>query len=191
MTPEEPPQRAELVVRAEQEPPGGWDRPLVRAGDEVAVKRGLGRTWAFVLVNAGLNAYYWFFVTRRQLDAELADDRDDAILHTAGLSVPGLNLVIVHWLWRDLNHLRTRVGLASFSEIPYLVGSVFLAPLFYSLVLLSLNEYWDVRTEGRAVNAPVTTGEMIVLAVGAVFLALWLLLLLVVILVTAGVLLAD
>jgi hypothetical protein len=164
---------------------------MVRTSDAYAVKRSLGRTWAFFVVSAGLYAYYWFFVTRRQLDVELGDGRDDAVLHTAGISVPILNLVVVHWLWRDLNVLRARLELPRFPEIPYLIGSVFLPPLFYSLVLGRLNEYWDVRTEGMAVDAPVTTAEKVVLALGALFLLLWALLLLLVVLVIVGVSLAD
>ena len=176
----EPAARTELQrteLQRTEEPPGGWNRPLAETRELAAahaVKRGLGRVWAFMVLSFGLYGYYWFYVTRKQLDGELAHGRDDAGLHTAGLVVPVLNLFIVHWLWRDLNLLRQRVGLAEFPEIPYLIGSIFLAPLFFSLVVGELNEYWDVRTGGLAGDAPVSAGEKAVVAVGALFLVLWL-----------------
>ena len=174
-----------------EEPPGGWDRPPPQATSELAVKRSLGRTWVFFLISGGLYAYFWFYVNRQQLDLELADGRDDALLHTAMLSIPGLNVAIVHWLWRDLNELRARVGLPRFPEIAYLIGSILLAPLFYSLVLGRLNEYWDVSTGGRAVDAPVTTVEKVVLLVGAAFLLVVLALVVLIVLVIVGTSLAS
>jgi hypothetical protein len=40
------------------------------------------------------------------------------------------------------------------------------------MVVNQLNEYWDVRTQGAAITAPVTTGEKIAVAIGAAFWAL-------------------
>ena len=125
------------------------------------------------MLSFGLYAYAWFYVHRRLLDGELGLGRDDAALHTMGLVVPILNFFVIHWLWRDLNKLRVRFGLPEFPEIAYLVGSVFLAPAFFSLVVNRLNEYWDVRTQGLATDAPVTTVEKVSLAIGGALLALW------------------
>lgn len=47
--------------------------------------------------------------------------------------------------------------------------------MFFSLVANRLNEYWDVRTQGLATDAELTTFEKASLAVGGAFLALWLL----------------
>jgi hypothetical protein len=44
-------------------------------------------------------------------------------------------------------------------------------PVTYSMMLNRLNEYWDVRSQGWAADAPVTTGEKLVAGGGA---ALWL-----------------
>ena len=160
-----------------EEPPGGWDRPLAEPypAEAYAVKRPVGRTVWFTLASAGGYSYYWFYVTRRQLDGELADGRDDALMHTLGLLVPGLNFFVVWWLWRDLNLLRQRVGLPEFPAGAYLAGSVFLAPVFYCLVLEKLNEYWDVRTQGLAGEAPVTSTEKLIVGVGIALWVLWLL----------------
>lgn len=150
-----------------------------------AVKRGLGRVWGFTLLSLGLYSYYWFFVTREQVTREIGGN-DNAGLQTAGLFVPILNIVIIYWLWRDINVARTRVGLPEFSIPLYLVLSLIgLAPIFYSLVVNKLNEYWDRRTGGQAVDAPVTGGEKAVVAVGAVFLVLWILFIIAVILAVA------
>jgi hypothetical protein len=138
-----------------------------------AVKRPLSRVWAYCVLSFGLYAYAWFHVHRKLLDGELGLGRDDATLHTLGLLVPILNFFIIHWLWRDLNVLRLRSGLPEFPEVAYLVGSIFLAPVFFSLVANGLNEYWDVRTRGLASDAELTTFEKASLAVGGAFLALW------------------
>jgi hypothetical protein len=135
--------------------------------DTWAVKRSTLRCWGFSIGSFGLWTYFWFHNYRRLLDGELGHGRDDAVMHTLGLLVPILNFFIVYWLWRDLNALRDRVGLARFPDVGYVVGSIFLAPVFYSLVNERLNEYWDVRSQGHATDAPVTTNEKIVTAIGA------------------------
>jgi hypothetical protein len=158
-----------------QEPPGGWHQPPAQTAypaEAYAVKRPLGRTFGFTVLSLGGYAYYWFYVTRKQLDGEVADGRDDAVLHTLGLLVPVLNFFVTWWLWRDLNFLRVRVGLTEFPAIAYLIGSIFLAPVFYSLVLNRVNEYWDVRTQGLATDAPVTAAEKLIVGLGAAVLAL-------------------
>ncbi len=172
-----------------QEPPGGWHQPIHAATpspDPYAVKRGLGRVWGFSVLSFGLYTYFWLYVYRRLLDGELGHGRDDALLHTLLLLVPIANFFVLYWLWRDLNFLRSRIGLEEFPVVPYVIGAVFLAPLFYSLVLLKLNEYWDARTQGLASDAPVTTAEKIVVAAGAAFLALWILITILIVLVTIG-----
>ena len=165
-----------------QEPPGGWNRPLASstAGERAAdgVKHPLGRAWGFTILSFGLWGYYWFYVTRRRLDRDLAHDRRDATLHTLGLLVPVLNVFIVYWLWRDLGAARTRAGLPGFPHLAYLIGSLFLPPVFYSLVLGRANEYWDARAGGEAGYAPVTTVEKVLIGMG---IALWLAFLLIVV----------
>jgi hypothetical protein len=131
-----------------------------------AIKRPLGRVWLYSVLSLGLYPYAWFHVHRRLLDGELGGVRDDATLHTLGLLVPILNLFVIHWLWRDLNRLRVRFGLPEFPEIAYLIGSIFLAPLFFSLVANQLNEYWDVRTQGLATDAPMTSFEKAMIVIG-------------------------
>lgn len=140
-----------------------------------AVKRSLGRVWGYSVASFGIYPYAWFHTHRRLLDGELGLSRDDATLHTLGLLVPILNLFVIHWLWRDLNALRERFGLPPFPEIAYLVGSIFLAPLFFSLVLNRLNEYWEVRTHGLVREADLNSFEKATLVIGACLLGLWLL----------------
>ncbi len=141
--------------------------------ESYAVKRPLGRVWGYSVLSFGLYAYAWFHTHRRLLDGELGQGRDDATLHTLGLLVPILNFFIIHWLWRDLNLLRQRFGLSEFPEIPYLIGSIFVAPLFFSLVAVQLNEYWDVRTHGLATDAKVNSFEKAALVIGGCLLGLW------------------
>ena len=43
--------------------------------------------------------------------------------------------------------------------VAYVIGSIFVAPIFYGIVNAELNEYWDRRTGGRAIEAPWTAGE--------------------------------
>jgi hypothetical protein len=152
---------------------------LARAGgyaaEAYAVKRPLGRVWAYSVLSFGLYGYAWFHIQRRLLDGELGLQRDDATLHTLGLLVPILNFFIIFWLWRDLNALRERFGLPEFPAVAYLVGSIFVAPVFFSLVVNRLNEYWDVRTHGLATEADLSGFEKAAVVIGACFLALWVL----------------
>lgn len=144
--------------------------------DPYAVRRSLGRCWGFGVLSFGLWSFYWFHTYRKLLDGEMGQGRDDATLHTFGLLVPILNYFIVYWLWRDIDILRRRVGLAEFPVVPYVVGAVFIAPVFYSLVNEQLNEYWNVRTQGLVTDAPVTTGEKVCVGIGIAFFALYILL---------------
>jgi hypothetical protein len=152
---------------------------LARAGgyaaEAYAVKRPLGRVWVYSVLSFGLYGYAWFHIQRRLLDGELGLERDDATLHTLGLLVPILNFFLIFWLWRDLNTLRERFGLPEFPAVAYLVGSIFVAPVFFSLVVNRLNEYWDVRTHGLATDADLSAFEKAVVVIGACLLALWLL----------------
>jgi hypothetical protein len=143
------------------------------APNPYAVKYGLGRCWGYGAVSFGLWTFYWFYVNRRLIDGESGRGRDDALMHSLGLFVPILNYFILYWLWRDIDELRRRFGMPGFSVVGYVIGAIFLAPVFYSLVLVKLNEYWDVRTQGLAVDAPTTSAEKGLLIAGGVLFGLW------------------
>jgi hypothetical protein len=134
-----------------------------------AVKYSLGRAWVYSMLSVGLWTAYWFFVNRRLFDGETGRGRDDAVLHTLGLYLPVLNVFILYWLFRDLSELRRRVGLSEIPVAVYVVGGVFLAPVLYSIALGKVNEFWDVRTQGLATEAPMPGAEKAVIAVGASF----------------------
>ncbi|MEX2252682.1 MAG: hypothetical protein WD649_00875 [Thermoleophilaceae bacterium] len=180
-TPGQPP------APATQEPPGGWQQapPPSPRDNPYAVKYPGGRVWIFSILSFGFYTFYWFYRNRKLLDGEYGD-RDDAVLHTCGLLVPVLNYFITYWLWRDLNELRLRYGLSEFTVAGYLVGTILgLSPIFYSLALGHTNEYWEARTAGHAVDAPVTTEEKVIVGIGAAFLALFVLSFMLVILIVA------
>ena len=63
-----------------------------------AVKYSLGRAWGYSALSIGMWTGYWFYVTRKLFDGEIAAGRDDALLHTHGLYVPVLNVFILYWL---------------------------------------------------------------------------------------------
>ena len=140
--------------------------------DAWAVKRSMERCWGFTLLSFGIYGPYWVYVTRKLLDRELQQGRDDAAFHTVGIFVPILNFFVTYWIWRDIDRLRQALGLPRF-EVGVYVGLTVIggAPVTYSLVLNRLNEYWDHRSQGWARDAPVTTGETIVVIAGAI---LWL-----------------
>lgn len=158
-SPEQPP-----GSRPERLDPAAGARPA--ANDPWAVKRSLGRCWGSSVLSFGLWQFFWFHNYRKLLDGEMGERRDDALLHTFGLLVPILSYFIIYWLWRDLNILRGRVGLPEFPVGLYVVGAIFLAPLSYSFANQRLNEYWDVRSQGHAGDAPVTTGEKVFIGIG-------------------------
>lgn len=142
-----------------------------------AVKYSLGRAIGYSLLSlAGWN-FYWLYVNRRLFDGELGRGRDDALLHTLGFLVPVLNIFVIYWLYRDLDELRLRARLPGLQVAWYVVAAVFAAPIVYAIALGKVNEYWDVRTQGLATEAPTTGAEKAVLAVGVAIWLLWLLLL--------------
>jgi hypothetical protein len=136
-----------------------------------AVKYSLGRAWGYSVLSFMLWPSYWLYVNRRLLDGEVGRGRDDALLHTLGLFVPVLNGFILYWLYRDLDEIRRRIGLPGLSVAGYVAGGIVAAPIAYSIALGQVNEYWDLRTQGLATEAPTTNGEKAVLAVG---LSMWL-----------------
>jgi hypothetical protein len=153
-----------------------------------AVKYDLGRAWGYSLISFGSWTFYWFYVTRRLLDGEIGRGRDDALLHTLGLFVPVLNAFVLYWLYRDLDEVRLRTGLTGLPVAGYVVGGIFAAPILYSIALGKVNEYWDRRTQGLAAEAPHSSGEKAIVAVGAAIWLLWVLLLVlgIVLLIVAG-----
>jgi hypothetical protein len=138
-----------------------------------AVKYDLGRAWGYSLVSFGTWTFYWFYVTRRLLDGEVGRGRDDALLHTLGLLVPVLNAFVLYWLYRDLDEVRRRAGVPGLSVAGYVAGGIVAAPIIYSIALGKVNEFWDVRTQGLATEAPVTGGEKAIVVVGAALWILW------------------
>jgi hypothetical protein len=139
------------------------------------VKYGLGRAWGFSVLSFGAWTGYWLFRQRKLFDGEFAQGRDDAVFHTIGLFVPVLNVFVLYWLYRDFDELRRRAGLGGIPVALYVIGGVFLAPVMYSIALGQVNELWDVRTQGHAVDAPVTTVEKVLIGIGIGIWALYLL----------------
>jgi len=152
-----------------------------------AVKTPLGRAIGFSILSWGIWTIWWFYVNRRRLDAELAQGRDDATLHTLGLFVPVLNFFVVYWLWRDMDIMRRHWGMEPLPVVPFLVITILgLSIVTYPLVLQSYNEWWDRRCGGLATDARATTGEKVAVGVGAAFWALWVVLIVVAIVVAAS-----
>ena len=117
-----------------------------------AVKRSVGRCIGFSALSFGSWLFYWLYTNRRLLDSELGRGRDDAVLHTVGYLVPVLNIFVVYWLWRDLSELRVRSACRTSSWRVH-GRAIFLAPVFSAGRPL-MNEYWDVRLQGWAHEAP-------------------------------------
>jgi hypothetical protein len=146
------------------------------AAEAYAVKYGLGRCIGYSVLSFGAWSFYWFYVNRRLVDGELAQGRDDALLHMFGLLVPVLNVFVTYWLWRDYNRLRVVHGLREFPAVEYSIGAIFLAPVFWCLALGPINEYWDVRLRGWAREVTrATTAERILIGTGIALWALWVL----------------
>jgi hypothetical protein len=147
-----------------------------------AVKYGLGRAWGFSVLSFGAWTGYWLYRQRKLFDGELGQGRDDAVFHTIGLFVPILNVFVVYWFYRDFDELRGRAGLSGIPVAVYVILAVFAAPIMYSIALGQVNELWDTRTQGHAVDAPVTTVEKVLIGIG---IGIWALYLLVIVLLIA------
>src|SRR5687767_14941409 len=73
-----------------QAPSGGGP-----AFGELAIKRSVGRVIGLSILSFGIYTYYWFYVTRKQVNGEIGST-DDPGLYTAGLLVPILNVIITY-----------------------------------------------------------------------------------------------
>ena len=156
-------------------PPASTAAAVGPAAGELAIKRSFVRCAVALILSFGVYSFYWFFQYRKRMNAELGKN-DDAGLHTAGMLVPFLNWYLIYLLWKDISDARVRIGLSEIPVIPYVIGAIFIAPVFYGLVNANLNEYWDRRTGGQAVDAPWTGGEKLAVIVPLVlFGGLWLL----------------
>ena len=178
-----------------QQQPGGFQQqpaaPAATTDPLHGQKFPIGRAWGFTILSFGLWGFYWFYTTRKEIDQELGGQKDDALLHTLGLLVPILNFFIIYWLWRDISHLCGRSGVGEFSPGGYLAGLILLsfiglgAPIFYTLVLSKLNDYWDRRAGGVAPVRPIATAEKVVVGIGVALLLLYILFI-IIILAAAG-----
>jgi hypothetical protein len=176
-------------------PPGYQQPPAARttqADPYHGQKFPMGRAWLFTILSFGLWGFYWFYSTRKQIDQELGGYRDDALLHTLGLLVPILNFFVIYWLWRDISLLCERSGVGAFSPGGYLAGLIVLsfvglgAPIMYTLVLSKLNEFWDRRAGGVAMERPTQTIEKVLVAIGIALFLLYVIFIIVIIAAAAG-----
>jgi hypothetical protein len=131
------------------------------AAGELAIKRSFWRCALASIASFGIYTFWWFYQYRRRISAELGKT-DDAALHTVGLLVPFLNYYLIYLLWKDISDARIRIGLSEIPAVAYIIGAIFIAPVFYGIVNAQLNEYWDHRTAGQAADAPWTSGEKLV-----------------------------
>ena len=167
-------------------PPPAAEQPAGLGGYEV--KFPLGRVILLSIISLGLYCFYWFYQVRRQFNQQLSKE-DNSALHTVGLIVPILNWFIIYWLWRDINNASRAAGAQGFDPMVYLLIAVIggwftlgIASLvIYIIVLQRLNEFWDVRTSGQAVDRPLKTAEIVISLVGALLFVLYIVLIIVVI----------
>jgi hypothetical protein len=131
------------------------------AAGELAIKRSFWRCTLASIASFGIYGFWWFYQYRRRISAELGKT-DDAALHTAGLLVPFLNYYLIYLLWKDISDARLRIGMTEIPAVAYIIGAIFIAPVFYGIVNAQLNEYWDHRTARQASDAPWTGGEKLV-----------------------------
>lgn len=130
--------------------------------ERLPLKWPVGRVSAFWIVSLGFYGYYWFGVARQHVSQALRKGDDHPGWQTLGMAIPVVNVGLTYVLWRDVDRLRRSVGLESIPVVPYLV--IALVPLVgqaiaYTRVLGALNEYWDARTDGRAVEMPASRWE--------------------------------
>lgn len=146
----------------------------------------MGRAVLFSILSFGIWTIWWFYVSRKRLDQELGHGRDDAALHTLLLFVPIASFFSMYWLWRDLDLLRRQQGLQEIPVVVYVVLAVIgLNVVSFVLALPNFNEYWGRRSGGQATDAPVTTGEKVIVGIGIAFWVFWVLVIALVIVVAA------
>jgi hypothetical protein len=151
----------EVPPSAPPPPPAQYAPSVPSAGPavaELAIKRSFWRCALASVASFGVYTFWWFYVYRKRVSAELGKT-DDAALHTVGLLVPFLNYYLIYLLWKDISDARVRLGLSQIPAVAYVIGAIFIYPVFYGIVNAQLNEYWDRRTGGQATDAPWTTGE--------------------------------
>lgn len=155
-----------------------------------AVKRSVVRTLGFSVLSF-IYGYYWFYVTRTQLDKEAGSDRTFEMSPTSQLVlliIPIVNIVAVfvfaYGMLNDVDRLRKKVGLEGIPVWVYLSAPVaasllswipvigwilaFTGLVVFGLYVSKLNEYYDKRSAGKAVDVPVSGGEIAVVVIGLI-----------------------
>lgn len=88
------------------------------------------------------------------------------------------SVVVWFHLLKDISRVREKAGLSEISPGLYIAGYVALNLAFgagvaiLALTQSNLNEYWDKKTNGKAVEAKYSGGEIVVTAAGLVLLTL-------------------
>lgn len=99
------------------------------------------------------------------------------LLPVAIIAAVVVGVLVWYYLMVDLNKLRRKAGLSEFSIGLYILGYVVLgminlgftsgAVIMNIILNQNVNEYLDKSTNGKAVEAPYTSGEILVSVIGA------------------------
>ena len=80
--------------------------------------------WQFVffpIASVGLWSLYWFYCTRKQVNALIANGRTDPGVQTFGAVVPIWQCWVARDMWRDINLVATRSGTRGLDSTAYTV----------------------------------------------------------------------
>lgn len=147
-------------------------RPEAAERGGLHTKWGAVRVIVFTVLSGGIYVFYWFSITRKQVNEELGVERNTT-LETIGLAIPIVSLLVSYRLWTDISALRARHDLPPLPHVRYLVLSIFpiLNLVAFGLVVRDLDQYWDATGRG-ATRMGVTLWEGLLVAAGMVLLVL-------------------
>jgi len=151
-------------------------------------KQPISRLLLLYVFTFGLYGIYWFYKTWKQIKEHTKATFSPG-WRTVGLFIPIYNIWRIYTLFDDVKSLRIKAGftenpspgwltlgyivLGGLSRLPdpwYLLGFLSVFPLLS--IQKALNEYWEKEQRDRKEKIKFSTKEIIILIIGAIFLAL-------------------
>lgn len=174
----QPPAALPLTTPIPAEPPSGATPPHAPAVAAVRPDASFEvfPWWQFVffpIMSIGLWSLYWFYCTRKQVNALIANGRTDPGVQTLGAAVPFWQCWVARDLWRDIDIVAERAGThrvdAKAYTVMYVVfGYVPIASNFSFIILIlfcitqgRFAAAMDVCSGGRAPRRRLTPWNVI------------------------------
>lgn len=146
-----------------------------------ATLRSPGKCFLLLLASFGLWGFAWINDTLKDIEKATGKDTQ-AALRTVLYIIPIVNIYSLYVTWKDVNEFVESSGIQGFNVVLFVVFSFipFLNIYAFITVQSKLNEAWGKRSGGIATDAPLSQLGKVLVIIGALFWAFYILIFVVV-----------